>query len=144
VTDEAAGNGDGHGSRPLIAVVDDEAAIVAWVVRALERAGYRVDWGRDGGDAVSLRFGEPSPDVMLLNWRMPRVSGDEALDLIRERELREGLPRLPIAFESGDASELEGLARDHGADAWIAAPFTIPELLALIERLLAMRGDEAR
>jgi CheY-like chemotaxis protein len=136
--------GDAPGAPPLIAVVDDEPSVVKLISRVLERvAGYRTIVGYDGGDAVSLRFGEPSPDAMIINLVMPRMHGDAALDIIREREHREGLPRLPIALESADA-RVEDFARDHGADAWLLKFFSTQDLLVIVERLLAMRADAAR
>jgi CheY-like chemotaxis protein len=130
--------------RPLIAIIDDEPSMRAHLTRICENWGrFRTVVGNDGFDAVAIRFGSPEPDAMILNGRMPGMNGPEALDIIRERELREGRGRLPIGLVTAWLDR-ELLAEEHGADASHWVPFEIEDMLGLIERLLVIATEGRR
>lgn len=120
-----------------IAVVDDEAAIRALIRRGLEREfveqGINVLEGRTGEDAVALRFGIPTPGLLIVNWMMPGMDGVEAIAAIRHREQAENLPRVPIIFESSSVPE----APVPGADASLKCPFFWRELIDTVDHLVA-------
>jgi CheY-like chemotaxis protein len=117
-------------SGAVIVVVDDEVLVTILASAILSVAGFTSETLTSGEEAVERRFQDPVPAVIVLNWLMPGMNGDEAIRLIREREAAEGLPRMPIVFESGDivASDV----RRADADLLLAKPFTADQLVEAV------------
>lgn len=120
-----------------IAVVDDDAYVPMVIRRILEHTfaerAVRVLEGDSGEDAIALRFGAPTPDLLIVNWVMSGMWGPEAISEIRRREQAEHLTRVPFIFESACVP----VAPVAGADAFLAKPFTLKDLIAVVEPLLA-------
>ena len=123
---------------PYVAFVDDESMHCRLAQAVLANAGYRPLLGADGTDAIALRFGDPEPAAMFLNGLMP-MPGPDAIAEIRRREAAEGLPRMPIALESGWAPGGVGRALRRR---YVRIPWNRDELIEALEGLLALRRDK--
>lgn len=122
-----------------VAVVDDDPGVRSLISRALRSClAVEVVQGRDGQDAIRLRFAAPSPIAVVINGHMPGMDGIAAIAEIRRREAAEGRSRVLLVYESGDCSSLAE-ARQRGADAAMATPFDLEVLCALIRS--AVRGE---
>ena len=110
-----------------ILVVEDEEALTTLLRYNLDAEGYDVETvGR--GDDADTRLKERVPDLIVLDWMLPGLSG---IELCRRIRLRRETERLPVG-EEGD--RVRGLAT--GADDYIVKPFSVPELLARVRALL--------
>ncbi|MBY0336206.1 MAG: phosphate regulon transcriptional regulator PhoB [Acetobacteraceae bacterium] len=123
-----------HGmAKPTILVVEDEAALLALLRYNLERQGFRVEEATDGQEAL-LRISEAKPDLVLLDWMLPAMSGIEVCRQIRRRPETRNLPVIMVTARTEPQDAVRAL--DIGADDHIAKPFAIEALLARIRALL--------
>jgi two-component system phosphate regulon response regulator PhoB len=106
----------------------------------LEAAGYVVDAVAEG-DEAELRIAEDRPDLILLDWMVPGVSGIELCRRIRARKATGRLPIIMLTARGEEADRVRGLAT--GADDYIVKPFSVPELLARVTALLR-RADPGK
>jgi two-component system phosphate regulon response regulator PhoB len=116
-----------------VLVVEDEAALLTMLRYNLERAGFRVDEATDGQEAVA-RIGEEKPDLVLLDWMLPAMSGIEVCRQIRRRHASRDLPVIMLTARTEDADAVRAL--NIGADDYITKPFSIEALLARVRALL--------
>lgn len=121
-----------------IAVIDDEPHIRELLKLALGHAGYSVDCAADGSAGLAL-VKQWSPDLIVLDVMMPRVSGIELLPAIRRVT---DAPVVMLSARGEVESKVEGLA--HGADDYLSKPFEISELLARIDAKLRRPHMETR
>ncbi|WP_424814755.1 phosphate regulon transcriptional regulator PhoB [Roseococcus sp. YIM B11640] len=121
------------GARPTILVVEDEAALLALLRYNLERQGFQVEEATDGQEAL-LRIAEAKPDLVLLDWMLPAMSGIEVCRQIRRRPATRDLPVIMVTARTEDQDAVRAL--DTGADDYIAKPFAVEALLARIRALL--------
>ena len=119
--------------KPTILVVEDEAALLALLRYNLERQGFNVDEATDGQEAL-LRIAEAKPDLVLLDWMLPAMSGIEVCRQIRRRPATRDLPVIMVTARTEDQDAVRAL--DTGADDYIAKPFAVEALLARIRALL--------
>src|SRR6476646_8421497 len=84
-------DGIGNLSKPLVLVVEDEAALVTMLRYNLEKQGFRVDEAADGQEALT-RIAETQPDLVLLDWMLPVLSGLGVCQQIRRRPATRDLP----------------------------------------------------
>ena len=119
--------------KPLVLIVEDEAPLVTMLRYNLEREGFAVDEAADGEEAL-LRIAEHRPDVVLLDWMLPLVSGLEVCRQIRRAPTTRSLPviMLPARGEEGD--RIRGL--DSGADDYVVKPFSPSELVARLRAVI--------
>jgi len=117
---------------PLVLCADDDADIRALLTIRLERAGFRVAQAADGEQALSLAR-ELSPDVLVLDVMMPRLSGTEVLLALRGDEATAAIPVVLLSARAQEADVERGL--DAGADAYLAKPDQAPELIEVVGRL---------
>jgi len=120
-------------TKPLVLVVEDEAAIVTMLRYNLEKQGFRVDEAADGQEALT-RIAEERPDLVLLDWMLPSLSGIEVCRQIRRRNATRDLPVIMLTARSEDQDAVRGL--NIGADDYITKPFSIDALLARMRALL--------
>ncbi|WP_068776289.1 response regulator transcription factor [Paenibacillus sp. FJAT-26967] len=113
--------------QPLILLVEDDVAISDMVDDYLNKEGFTVVRAYDGEEAVRL-FGEYAFDLILLDLMLPKLSGMDFLQVIRERSL---IPILITSAKDGDVDKALGLG--FGADDYIAKPFSMIELAARIK-----------
>ena len=115
-----------------ILVVDDSAMIRYMVGNALEAAGYSVVTAIDGIDALEKLAARPETALVVLDVRMPRMSGPELLEATQ----REGSYRGPVVMlTTDDGDQPRARAEALGAKGWLTKPFQRLELLSMIERL---------
>jgi two-component system, OmpR family, phosphate regulon response regulator PhoB len=123
-----------------ILIVEDEESLTTLLRYNLEAAGYAVETVARG-DEAELRITEEAPDLVLLDWMVPGVSGVELCRRIRARRDGARLPIIMLTARGEEADRVRGLAT--GADDYIVKPFSVPELLARVSALLR-RADPAK
>ena len=121
----------------LILVVEDEAAIATMLRYNLEKQGFRVDEASDGQEAIT-RIAEARPDLVLLDWMLPVMSGIEVCRQIRRQPETSDLPVIMLTARTEDQDAVRAL--NIGADDYITKPFVIEALLARIRALLRRAG----
>lgn len=124
--------------RPLILVVEDEAALLTMLRYNLEKNGFRVEEATDGQEAVT-RISEERPDLVLLDWMLPVMSGIEVCRQIRRQTETRELPVIMVTARTEDQDAVRAL--NIGADDYITKPFAIEALLARIRALLRRSGS---
>jgi two-component system, OmpR family, phosphate regulon response regulator PhoB len=113
--------------------IEDEEPLTLLIRYNLEAEGYEVD-AVARGDEADLRLREEAPDLVLLDWMLPGLSGIELCRRIRARHETERLPIIMLTARGEEGDRVRGLAT--GADDYIVKPFSVPELLARIRALL--------
>lgn len=124
-------------SAPLVLIVEDEAPLVTLLRYNLERAGFRVDEAADGRDAL-VRIAETPPDLVLLDWMLPHLSGLDLCRQLRRRPAFRSLPIIMLTARAEDQDSIRGL--ETGADDYITKPFSPEALIARIGALLRRTG----
>jgi two-component system phosphate regulon response regulator PhoB len=119
------------GTRVLI--VEDEEPLMLLLRYNLEAEGYQVD-NVSRGDEADIRLREQLPDLVVLDWMLPGLSGIELCRRIRARRETERLPVIMLTARGEEGDRIRGLAT--GADDYIVKPFSVPELLARVRALL--------
>lgn len=119
--------------KPTVLVVEDETALVTLLRYNLERAGYRVLAATDGEEAL-LVASEETPDLVLLDWMLPQLSGIEVCRRLRGRQETRNVPIVMLTARSEEADRIRGL--DTGADDYLTKPFSMTELLARIRAVM--------
>ncbi|MGO4704925.1 phosphate regulon transcriptional regulator PhoB [Microvirga sp. 2MCAF38] len=118
---------------PRILIVEDEEPLTLLLRYNLEAEGYEVD-SVSRGDEAEIRLREQVPDLVLLDWMLPGLSGIELCRRIRVRSETERLPVIMLTARGEEGDRVRGLAT--GADDYIVKPFSVPELLARVRALL--------
>lgn len=118
--------------KPLILIVDDEDALVEILRYNLERAGFEVMAARDGEEALIL-INERAPDLVVLDWMLPHLSGIEVCRQIR-RSGGQAIPIIMLTARSEEADKVRAL--NTGADDYLTKPFSPSELTARIQAVL--------
>ena len=123
----------GNAAKPLVLVVEDEAALATMLRYNLEKQGYRVEEAADGQEALT-RIAETRPDLVLLDWMLPMMSGIEVCRQIRRGSATRDLPVIMVTARTEDQDAVRGL--NTGADDFVTKPFSIDSLLARMRALL--------
>jgi len=116
-----------------ILVVEDEGDIAILLRYNLEAEGFRVVTA-ESGDEAQQAIAEKLPDLILLDWMLPEVSGIELCRRLRAREETARVPIIMLTARGEEEERVRGLAT--GADDYVVKPFSVPELLARIHALL--------
>jgi two-component system phosphate regulon response regulator PhoB len=116
-----------------ILVVEDEEALFALLEYNLTREGFGVRGSADGDDAM-MALEEERPDLVILDWMLPGLSGIEICRRIRARAELRDMPVIMLTARGEEADRIRGL--DTGADDYLTKPFSIPELIARVRALL--------
>ena len=116
-----------------ILLVEDERTIREMVTFALRQDGYLIDEAEDGSSA-EIKMAEHLPDLILLDWMLPNVSGLELLRRWKRNESTQEIPVIMLTAKVEERDKLDGL--DSGADDYIAKPFSVKELSARIRAVL--------
>ncbi|MCJ2079990.1 phosphate regulon transcriptional regulator PhoB [Methylobacterium sp. J-090] len=116
-----------------ILIVEDEEALTLLLRYNLEAEGFVVDTAARG-DEADIRMQEQVPDLVLLDWMLPGLSGIELCRRIRARRETERLPVIMLTARGEESDRIRGLGT--GADDYIVKPFSVPELLARVRALL--------
>ena len=124
---------------PRILIVEDEEALTLLLRYNLEAAGYDVE-SVARGDEADLRLREAIPDVVILDWMLPGVSGIELCRRLRSRPETRQLPIVMLTARGEESERVRGLST--GADDYVVKPFSVPELLARVAALLRRASPE--
>ncbi len=127
------------GGAPRILVVEDEAALGLLLGYNLEAEGYVVE-RVERGDEAELRLEESPPDLVILDWMLPGVSGLEICRRLRARETTRTLPVIMLTARGEEGERVRGLSV--GADDYVVKPFSVPELMARVRALLRRARPE--
>jgi two-component system phosphate regulon response regulator PhoB len=125
--------------KPIVLIVEDEAAIVMMLRYNLERAGFAVDEAADGEEAL-LRIAERRPAAVLLDWMLPHVSGLEVCRQIRRAPATRSLPVILLTGRGEESDRIRGL--DSGADDYVVKPFSPNELIARLRAVIRRTQPE--
>jgi two-component system, OmpR family, phosphate regulon response regulator PhoB len=124
---------DGAMTSPRIFIVEDEASLGVMLRYNLEAAQYEVDT-MDRGDEAEIRIAEDPPDLIILDWMLPGLSGIELCRRVRARTETRQLPIIMLTARGEESERIRGL--NTGADDYIVKPFSVPELVARVTALL--------
>ncbi len=116
-----------------ILIIDDEMHIVELLKFNLEVSGYEVYFAYDGLDGF-MKMKEYNPDLILLDWMLPGISGIDMLKKVRSDENLNKKPVIMLTAKNMESDKIEGL--EIGADDYITKPFSVKELLARITSVL--------
>ena len=119
--------------QPYILVMEDEDALATLLSYNLEKEGYRVVVASDGEEGM-LQIEERLPDLVLLDWMLPKVSGIEVCRRLRARNETRNIPIIMLTARGEETDRIRGL--DTGADDYIVKPFSMSELSARIRAVL--------
>ena len=122
-----------------ILIVEDEEPLTLLLRYNLEAEGYEVE-ASARGDEAEVRLQESAPDLVVLDWMLPGLSGIELCRRLRARTETERLPSIMLTARGEESERLRGLAT--GADDYIVKPFSVPEFLARIRALLRRSKPE--
>ena len=118
---------------PYILAVEDEEALATLLHYNLDKEGYHVDLCADGEEAL-IRIDEKQPDLVILDWMLPSVSGIEVCRRLRQRPSTRNLPIIMLTARGEETDRVRGL--DTGADDYIVKPFLMSELAARVRAVL--------
>ena len=118
---------------PRILVVEDEETLSLLLSYNLEAEGFVVECV-ERGDEADIRLLENPPDLVILDWMLPGVSGLEICRRMRARQSTRGLPVIMLTARGEESERVRGLST--GADDYIVKPFSVPELVARVRALL--------
>ncbi len=119
--------------RPSVLLVEDEPAQRAVLSYNLEAEGFEVRTADNGEDALSL-INEEAPDLILLDWMMPHVSGIEVCRRLKARPETRGIPIIMLSARSEEVDKVRGL--ETGADDYVIKPYSVVELMARLRSQL--------
>jgi two-component system, OmpR family, phosphate regulon response regulator PhoB len=123
-----------------ILIVEDEEPIQILLRYNLEAEGYRVRATSQGEDTMFL-IGEERPDLIVLDWMLPGISGIEVCKMVRTKPETRDIPIIMLTARSEEAEKVRGFAT--GADDYLVKPFSVPELLARIKTILRRLNPDA-
>ena len=122
-----------------ILIVEDEEALTLLLRYNLETQGYEVETIARG-DEADTRLKEGTPDLVILDWMLPGLSGIELCRRLRARPETRQLPIIMLTARGEESERVRGLST--GADDYLVKPFSVPELLARVNALLRRASPE--
>jgi two-component system phosphate regulon response regulator PhoB len=118
---------------PYVLVVEDEDALATLLHYNLDKEGYRVGVAADGEEALVMA-NERAPDLVILDWMLPKVSGIEVCRRLRGRSETRNVPIIMLTARGEESDRIRGL--DTGADDYVVKPFSMTELTARVRAVL--------
>jgi two-component system, OmpR family, phosphate regulon response regulator PhoB len=122
-----------------ILIIEDEPAIREMVCFALERAGFDCVQANDSEDGQAC-IADRAPDLILLDWMLPGMSGVDLARRLKREELTRNIPIIMLTARGEEADRIRGL--DMGADDYVVKPFSPRELVARIHAVLRRVAPE--
>jgi two-component system, OmpR family, phosphate regulon response regulator PhoB len=122
-----------------VLVVEDEDALVELLTYNLKSEGFDVAVAM-AGDEAEVAAGEEKPDLILLDWMLPGVSGIELCRRFRAAAATRAVPILMLTARADEADRIRGLGT--GADDYVVKPFSVPELMARVKALIRRAHPE--
>jgi two-component system phosphate regulon response regulator PhoB len=123
-----------------ILIVEDEADIQELIAYNLERAGHRALRATSAEQAAEL-VREALPDLVIIDWMLPGMSGIELARLLKANKRTESVPLIMVTARSAEQDKLTGL--EIGADDYMTKPFSPRELIARVKAVLRRRAPQA-
>ena len=120
-------------AKPHILLIEDETALVELLKYNLEKDGLRVSVASDGEEGMTA-IGEIRPDLVILDWMLPHVSGIEICRQLRRKPETRDLPVIMLTARGEEADRIRGL--QVGADDYVTKPFSPNELIARVRAVL--------
>ncbi len=120
-------------STPYVLIVEDEDALSTLMQYNFEKEGYQVGVASDGETALA-KVEEQQPDLMILDWMLPKLSGLEVIRRLRSKPETESLPIIMLTARGEESDRIQGL--DTGADDYMTKPFSMTEMLARIRAVM--------
>jgi two-component system phosphate regulon response regulator PhoB len=117
----------GKGGQPRVLLVEDEPAQRTVLAYNLEAEGFAVTQADNGEDAMVL-VDEEEPDIIILDWMMPKVSGIEVCRRLKMRPDTRGIPIIMLSARAEEVDRIRGL--ETGADDYVIKPYSVLELMA--------------
>jgi two-component system phosphate regulon response regulator PhoB len=118
---------------PLVLVIDDDVFIRELLKLKFTKAGFDVETAEDGEAGVAAALARP-PDIVLVDWMMPRLSGPEVCKRLRDAPQTARVPMILLTAKAQEADMHEGFAA--GADDYALKPFSPRELVARVNAAL--------
>ncbi|CAN5555215.1 phosphate regulon transcriptional regulator PhoB [soil metagenome] len=118
---------------PYVLVVEDEDALATLLHYNLDKEGYVVGIAADGEEALTMAS-ERAPDLVILDWMLPKVSGIEVCRRLRGRSETRNVPIIMLTARGEESDRIRGL--DTGADDYVVKPFSMIELTARVRAVL--------
>jgi len=119
--------------KPYVLIAEDESAVSELLQYNLKREDYEVAIAHDGEEAL-LMIDERAPDLLLLDWMLPKVSGIEVCRRVRSGGVNPNLPIIMLTARGEESDRIRGL--DTGADDYVTKPFSTTELMARVRAVL--------
>ena len=126
--------------KQLILIVEDDPALIELLTYNLEREDFDVAVASDG-DQACIAVEDQAPDLVLLDWMIPNVSGIEVCRQIRRNDASSTLPIIMLTARGEEGDRIRGLKS--GADDYVTKPFSPQELIARIRAVLRRTNPEA-
>ena len=120
-------------AQPSVLVVEDEPAQREVLAYNLEAEGFRVALAENGDEALVL-FEEDAPDIVVLDWMLPGVSGIEICRRLKANPASRGVPIIMLSARSEEVDRVRGL--ETGADDYVVKPYSLVELMARVRTQL--------
>ena len=118
---------------PHVLLIEDEEPIAQLLKYNLEKEGYRVSVAGDGEEALLLAD-EGKPDLVVLDWMLPKIAGIEVCRRLRSARASRNTPIVMLTARGEEGDRIRGL--DTGADDYIVKPFQMSELLARLRAVM--------
>ena len=122
-----------------VLVVEDEEPLALLLRYNLEAEGYAVDVVHRG-DEAEMAIAESAPDLIVLDWMLPGISGLELCRRLRAGKVSRTIPILLLTARSEENDRIRGLTT--GADDYVVKPFSLPELMARVRAILRRTNPE--
>jgi two-component system phosphate regulon response regulator PhoB len=119
--------------KPYVLIAEDEKAVSELLLYNLRKEDYDVGIAGDGEEAL-LIAAEEQPDLVILDWMMPQLSGIEVCRRLRARQETRNVPILMLTARGEETDRIRGL--DTGADDYLTKPFSMTELLARLRAVM--------
>ena len=116
-----------------VLIVEDEEALATLLEYNLNKENFDVSIASDGEEGL-LKIKENTPDVVILDWMLPKISGIEICRQIRSMPETRNIPIIMLTARSEEADRIRGL--ETGADDYLTKPFSIKELIARVKAVL--------
>lgn len=119
--------------QPHILIIEDEPAQLEVLIYNLRSEGFQVSQAADGDEGL-LQIEENAPDVIILDWMLPGISGIEICRRLKSRRETKDIPVIMLTARSEEADRVRGL--ETGADDYVAKPYSVAELVARVRTVL--------
>lgn len=119
--------------KPYVLIVEDEDALATLLEYNFDKEGYETAIAMDGEEALLLAS-ERTPDLIVLDWMLPKLSGVEVCRRLRRRKETATTPVIMLTARGDETDRITGL--DFGADDYMIKPFSMPELFARTRALM--------